>query len=363
MGFSPRSGNCARRAARLALAVALAAGLVLADVSAPASAQRTQAQPVRRLGDRWFVVATGATSWRVPYFGTGDLAAAHPSVVRAVILVDGTLRDAHRYYATALSAGRAAGVDPRRVAIVVPQFLATPDAAALALPADVPYWSLEGWKDGAAARGSAGALSSFAVLDALLQTLGDRRRFPALADVVVAGHSAGAQLVQRYAALGRLAGAQRAGLAIRYVVADPSSYLYFDNRRLSADGSFLPYPRGLCPGANQYKYGLDGAPPYAGTIDGVTLARKYAARDVTYLLGGADVDPHAPFLDRTCAAEAQGASRLERGERYIRALRLIVGTAPFNQVLCVLPGIGHEARVLFSSACGARVLFVGGGGC
>ena len=46
-------------------------------------------------------------------------------------------------------------------------------------------------------------VSSFAVLDALLQMLSDRQHWPALDLVVLAGHSAGGQFVQRYAVAGR----------------------------------------------------------------------------------------------------------------------------------------------------------------
>jgi len=338
------------------------AALAMSSVPGPAGAQSGQEQPVRGLADRWFSVPAGAASWRVPYFGTADLTAPQPSVTRVVLIIHGTLRDADRYYAAGLAAAQAAGADPQRVVVAAPQFLATPDAAALALPSDAPSWSPNGWKDGARAVRPPDGPSSFEVLDALLDALLDRQRFPALRDIVVAGHSAGAQLVQRYAAVGRVAAAPAAGVSLRYVVANPSSYLYFDDRRVAADGSFAPYPRAVCPEFNRYKYGLEDANAYVGSPDGLALARRYAGRDVTYLLGGDDRDPQSSSLDRTCAAEAQGAFRLERGQRYVRALRLVVGPdAPLRQDLHVVPGVGHDGRAMFTSPCGLRVLF--GGGC
>ena len=82
--------------------------------------------------------------------------------------------------------------------LIVPQFLAGIDAVHHALPDRVLRWSLEGWMGGEPAEGSVPA-SSFDAVDTILAYLNDRSNFPALRRIVLAGHSAGAQLVQRYA--------------------------------------------------------------------------------------------------------------------------------------------------------------------
>src|SRR3984893_19299219 len=82
---------------------------------------------------------------------------------------------------------------------------------------------------GASAPPAPAPASSFEVLDALLARLADRRLFPNLNQVVVAGHSGGAQVVQRYAIAGKGELAlTRQGIGVRYVVANPSSYAYFN---------------------------------------------------------------------------------------------------------------------------------------
>jgi pimeloyl-ACP methyl ester carboxylesterase len=92
-------------------------------------------------------------------------------------------------------------------------------------------WTLRGWIGGGAAVGPA-PIGSFEALDAMLAMLADRKRFPALTRVVVAGHSGGGQVVQRYAVVGEGPAALAAvGVDVRYVVANPSSYLYFDASR------------------------------------------------------------------------------------------------------------------------------------
>ena len=88
-------------------------------------------------------------------------------------------------------------------------------------------------------------LSSFAVADRLLAELSDAKRFPNLRRIVLAGHSAGGQFVNRYVAVGRL-GESGAGparrLEYRFLVANPSSYLYLDGRRPVAGGDRFEVP-------------------------------------------------------------------------------------------------------------------------
>ena len=98
---------------------------------------------------------------------------------------------------------------------------------------------------------------------------------------------------------------------MRYVVANPSSYLYFDDER--PDGQ--PIAGGTCPSATEWKYGLKSAPPYVASQDVRDLETRYAARHVVYLLGKADTNPYTHFIDRSCAAMAQGPYRLARGPR------------------------------------------------
>lgn len=91
-----------------------------------------------------------------------------------------------------------------------------------------------------------GPVSSFAALDALLAHFAGCSLYPVLSTVVVIGHSAGAQLLQRYAVTGREGDALvQAGIAVRYVIANPSSYLYFEDER--PDSQALA--GGACPRA------------------------------------------------------------------------------------------------------------------
>ena len=324
-------------------------------------------EPVARVADHWFPVTAEGRTVHMPLYTTGDLLEVHPAIRRLVVVINGTLRNADVYFASTVEAARAAGADPRQVLIAVPQFLATTDAEAFSLDADTPYWKPEGWKIGDRAAHPARGPSSYTILDAIVTAVLDRDRFPALRTVIVAGHSTGGQYVHRYIAFNRAHGPlTTAGIESRYVVANPSSYLYFDDRRIAADGALAPYPRAACPEFNRYRYGLEEPNDYARTalapLDsggaGLALAREYGRRSVAYMLGAEDSDPNNASLDKSCGAQAQGATRLERGLRFFRYVQLLLGPAvPETQSLHVVPGVGHDHRGMFLSTAGLALLF------
>ncbi|BBK37974.1 hypothetical protein STAQ_30520 [Allostella sp. ATCC 35155] len=343
----------------------LSAAMTVADnTEAQEAAGRGPGQraPVTRVGDQFVSFPVGDRTLRLPVFADRPLAEAGDAGL-AVVVLHGTLRNADAYRDGMVAAVEAAGVAEPTL-VLAPQFLAPPDGDSAAggheLPPDVPLWSLEGWKAGAGAVRPAGldaaASSSFAALDAVLRHLADRRRFPALRRVVVAGHSAGGQVLARYAAAGRGdAELAAAGVAVRWVVANPSSYLYLDRRRPAADGGFAE-PQTDCARFDRYKYGLDRVVPYLAGMPADDLRARFLARDVVWLLGGADNDPNHRFLDRTCAAQLQGPHRLGRGQAYFAYLGLLARPAPLRHRLVVVPGVGHDNRAMFGSAEGRAAL-------
>jgi len=303
--------------------------------------------PVAEVGPQRVVVASGA---RLPLYASADWSAPQPDATRVVLVIHGVDRNASTYFATARAAlAMAAGDEAPRTLVLVPQFLTEVDAQARGLDDDVLRWHGAAWEGGLPATAPA-AISSFSAIDAILARLADASAFPNLRQVVIAGHSGGGQIVQRYAVVGNGAAALEArGIVVRYVVANPSSYLWFSPERPVAVA-------GACPRADRWKYGFEGdLPPYV-TQDAATLERRYVRRDVTYLLGGADTDPHHPALDVTCAGEAQGPDRHARGLNYVAMLRSRDGDRLRHRVLTV-DGVGHDERRMFTSACGLAALF------
>lgn len=312
--------------------------------------------PVAAVAPARLQLSTPAGVVQAPLYLSADWSVPQPRVERAVIVIHGKLRNADVYYRTAERARAAAGVAPGTTLLIAPQFLATIDARALHLPADVLRWKGNAWMGGEPAAGGA-SLSSYAVLDAIARHLADRRLFPHLRYVVFVGHSGGAQVVQRYAVAARGVHAlARAGIAVSYVVANPSSYAYFDARRPAANGGFAPFDAAACPGFDDWKYGMQARPPYLDGRSPALLEAGYAKRRVTYLIGGRDVDPRQAALDRSCPAEAQGGNRLARGQAYFRYLQARHPQG-LNQQFHVVPGVGHDGARMLTSPCALAVTF------
>ncbi len=345
MPAEPGHGGATTRRWALPLLPLLA---VLAIQAAQAADEAAPNQrPVKAIAPARLAVGTQGA---LPLYVSRDWSAPLPDVTRAVLVLHGRLRDADVYNRSALRAQEAAGDTGRATIMIVPQFLAGIDVDAYHLSADTLRWTLEGWEGGDPAVGPAPA-SSFAALDAILARLADRRLFPNLRQVVVAGHSGGAQVVQRYAIAGKGEPALTAeGIGVRYVVANPSSYAYFTAERP------MPSVAAACPGFDDWKYGMQHRPDYLSVPSPATLEQAYVARRVIYLLGTLDTNPNHPALDKSCMGEAQGPYRYARGHSYVATMQARDGGLP-NHTLHDVPGVGHDGDRMLTSACGLSALF------
>ncbi|MCK6187843.1 alpha/beta hydrolase [Pseudomonas sp. EYE_354] len=271
-----------------------------------------------------------------------------PGVTRALIIVHGRLRNAQTYLHSGVEAAQRAAVGAGTL-VIAPQFLNESDVKRNQLDDRLLRWQGNDWMAGEPSTGP-GHVSSYGALDQIIKHLGNRTLFPALKEIVVAGHSGGAQVVQRFALLGHAhPSLQTEGIRLRYVVANPSSYAYFSPQRP------VPFDAARCPGFNDWKYGLQHLPAYAKGQRAEQLEQAYVLRDITYLLGQQDIDPNHPALDKRCEAEAQGAYRLIRGHNYFDYLKR--RNPQLRQTLVEVPGVGHDGDAMFTSPEGQNVLF------
>lgn len=314
-----------------------------------------QYRPAETVADQHVLVRSDDGAEGVlPCHASRPFDAPATGIERLLVVVHGALRDSHRYFAHARAA---AGDDGPATLIVAPQFLASVDHR----PRDnTLYWDVEGWKGGQAALGPA-PISSFAAMDSLLQQLTEPGMLPdARPDVkpdakklsvVIVGNSAGGQYVNRYAAVGRAPDelAER-GIRVRFIVANPSTYLYFDRER--------PVTVPDDPSINRWRYGFEDAPAYVNQSPRESLAR-YLARDVTIVLGAEDRDDAALLLEVSAAAMAQGANRLQRGiyyDQHVRRLAQDAGLAARHRVV-ELAGVGHAANDVLSAPQTREIMF------
>jgi len=314
----------------------------------------------------------GGGSKEIPYCSNHTLGDPQQSVERAVIVIHGVDRNATDYYNYVYTAAYTVSAVSDTI-IIAPQFLLYNDVSPS--PQSLVYWADqgEGWSMGNHSCADAqtctgagnGTISSFAVIDRILETLSDRTKYPNLSKIIITGHSAGGQFTNRFAAGNRMETAlTRKHIKVRYVVSNPSSYVYFNKERwdTTSDKPLFQFKVpdaaaiNACPTYDDYRYGLEDLNSYMNATGAKKIPQQYRQRKVVYLLGGADTD--GPNLDTGCEANMQGSFRLLRGYAYYNYLYHYYRAFNLpNQSLVTVPGVAHNGNEMFNSSCGIMCLF------
>ena len=303
-------------------------------------------------------VALGGGPSRSLVYRTYPLDAKNEQITRALVMVHGAGRDADHYFTTALAAAfLASALDD---AIVISPRFASNDGAGCkdTLAANEINWPCNGdsWRSGGIAKGNA-QLTSFDLTDEILRKLSRKDVFPNLKAIVVAGHSAGGQYVNRYEMANQVH--DRLGVPVTYVVANPSSYAYLDaNRPALATGNVCV----SCPSAgtgeqrpfsdtrncttyDDWPYGLKKRTGYVSKLTDDQLKKQLVARPTTYMVGEIDILPLGGF-DASCPAMAQGPTRRARGEAFAKYVNEKYGA---QHKMAMVSLCGHNARCMFTA--------------
>lgn len=291
---------------------------------------------------------------RIPVWRSHPLKRRNPRIVRLVVVIHGTMRNADAYFSFAIAAAHKAKALASSL-IVAPRFEIAADNGR---KKNRLYWRRNAhWKIGnLSARDREPRMSSFTVLDRILLRIVGSGRFPHLRRIVVTGHSAGGQFVQRYAVGSQTPSRlERDGLRIRFVPANPGSYVYLSPHRpvQGAPNRFAVPNQPSCADYDHYKYGLKRRNQYMGRLTAEDLRTQYARRDVVYFVGARD--RRAMQFDRSCRGMLQGKSRIARGEAYARYIDFLLPDHRHRFVR--QPGIGHSAAKMFASETGRTLLF------
>ena len=253
------------------------------------------------------------------------------NLTSALIVVHGASRNADNYFPSGTAGAFLAGrLDSTLV--VAPRFPMPQDKLA---PGEIAFQPRgDDWRGGGPAV-DLPTVNAYDVIDKLLAHFANKKLYPNMKKIVLFGHSAGGQFVNRYVAVSRY----ESTLPITFVVSNPSSYLYFDAGR--------PAPNAECKGFNDWKYGLEGKPNSEG------FAANAVRRPVVYLLGEYDVTPQFSF-DSSCSAMTQGPSRFQRGVNY---LEYINGKYKAKHAMVKVPNCGHNGRCMLVADEARAVLF------
>jgi len=283
----------------------------------------------------------------VEYYRNHPMGNGNNYFSKAVIVIHGTNRNADEYYDTVNDARTDIG--DSRTLVFAPKFQTYADNPG----SDELYWSSGGWKKGYKSQDGS-STSSFVVIDDILEAISSR--FPSVKQITIVGHSAGGQFVQRYAGVGLGPNFIRTDIDVRYIVSNPSSYMFLTSSR---PNNWSPTTTG-CDEYDEYKYGLDDMPGHlsyanVNNINKSEIKDNLILREVYLLLGMEDNDPNSNYLDTSCEANAQGGHRLARGMNYFDHVKDYDSNANTHEH--TVPGVGHSSSGMFSSDEGIDLIF------
>jgi hypothetical protein len=268
----------------------------------------------------------------MPIYRNVSLTAPNPAITQAVIVVHASSRNANDYFNILMTAAEENGVDGT-TAVIAPHFECgkdNPPAGQLAWQCSGDDWS-HGFGD------TTWSISSYSVMDALVQQLANKTLFPNLTRVVVTGMAGGGQLVQRYAATNQIDPV--VGAPISYVVLGPSSYAWLDATRPASSAG--------CSGYDNYYYGLENRTGYAAIPSADQIVDEFIARDVAYFVGSEDTLGNAAGtgMDTSCGANAQGPDRLTRAQNFFSTTQ----SRGAAHTLTIVPGCMDSRACMYYS--------------
>jgi pimeloyl-ACP methyl ester carboxylesterase len=310
-------------------------------------------------------VALGSGPARSLIYRSRSLDARNPAIQRALIMIHGTNRNADDYFTTAVTAAFIAGALDDTV-VISPRIASQSGSCKDELAANEVSWSCTGdsWRSGGTST-SHPDLASFDFIDQILRKLANKNIFPNMRAIVVAGHSAGGQVVARYQMANKVH--ESLGVPVSYVVANPSSYAWPDAMRVlpvddavaasAKDGwnqtephtkfSYAPFEGAAsCAGYNTWPFGLEKRTGgYTAKTSDEQLRKQLVSRPTTFLLGQVDTLPLGGF-DSSCGAMAQGPTRRARGEAYVKYISEKFGA---KHPIMIVDECGHNNRCVYTT--------------
>ena len=170
-------------------------------------------------------------------------------------------------------------------------------------------WKASQWAGGGTNQypNKAQSVSSYEVLDQLIAWYADKNNFPNMKQIVIAGHSLGAQTVQRYATVGKPLSSIGVTVPVTYWIANPNSLVWLNSSR--------PLSTANCADYDEWRDGLSAYTAYPNVYNTGLVAQgtsavlaNYESKNKAYARGTLDNGDDSSG----CAPFTTGSNRNER---------------------------------------------------
>jgi len=325
-------------------------------------AQDEKPQAIERACPNTFSVIKNSKTYTLRYASNHAIAEPNKNITQLVIYIHGARRNGLDYYEWGEKAVIAAN-KTNETLFISPQFTSEKDLEDHKHDANHLFWTNNNWRVGdesvsSKKRKMDDTFSSFSLIDSMIARVCNKKLFPKLKNVVIIGHSAGGQFVSRYVGMTPMPTIQKK-YKFRFIVMNPSTYLYLDDRRPMKTNSGLTFARPDttgCSSFNDYPRGIEKLNPYASKAGIETIKNQFLNRDVVFILGGNDVNMNDSSLDKSCGGNLQGRFRLERGQFFYEYIQLFSNKKKIHQIE-VVPNVAHDGDKMVNSTAAQRFMF------
>lgn len=325
-------------------------------------AQEDTVKKIERPCPNVFTVEKNGKGYALRYASNHAIAERNKKIKQLIVYIHGARRNGLDYYEWGEAAVQAANKDDETL-FISPQFTSEKDLNDHKHSGNHLFWANNNWRIGdesvsSKKRKMDDAFSSFSLVDSMIARACNPKLFPKLKKIIVIGHSAGGQFVSRYSGMTPMPNILR-GYKFRFIIMNPSTYMYLDDRRpvkTTTDLTFSRPDTTGCGSFNDYPRGFENLNPYATKIGTETIKQQFLKRDIAFILGGSDVDMNDSSLDKTCGGNLQGRFRLERGQFYYAYLQLFSKKGKIHRVE-VVPNVAHSGEKMINNSITRKYLF------
>jgi hypothetical protein len=325
-------------------------------------AQDEKPQAIERACPNVFNITKNSKKYAIRYASNHAIDEQNKNIKQLVIYIHGARRNGLDYYEWGEKAVKAANKNEETL-FISPQFNSEKDLEDHKQDATHLFWANNNWRIGDESvngkkRSSDHFFSSFSLIDSMIMRVCNKKIFPKLKKIIVVGHSAGGQFVSRYLGMTPMPNLLTK-YNFRFIVMNPSTYLYLDDRRpLQMNGklAFVKTDSIGCDVFDEYPRGMKKLNPYAAKIGAETIKKHFLSRDVAFVLGGNDVNINDSSLDKSCGGNLQGRFRLERGQLFYEYIQLFSPNKKVHQ-LAVVPNVAHDGDKMINSDAALSYIF------
>lgn len=268
-----------------------------------------------------------------------DTQFVYNSITQVVIVVHGLERNANDYFSYMTSSVQSLNMQENTL-LISPYFKDNTAAG----PNDL-YWDTR-WREGSNSGNTTASISSFSVIDRLIERIVSSENFPDLSTIFITGHSSGAAFVQHYALANRSENIY-SSVHFEYIIANNQYFYYPNGKRYNESTQQFEIPSN-CSGYTYWPYGYGFSVPYLDGVEQSVITEQQVTRSTTYLLGSNDTSTVGSLNTSDCQATLLGSNRLKRGENmYLYMQTYYPANNKHNKIL--VNNVGHNGNAMFNS--------------